>query len=228
MRLIESLNRQLAEDIASYEHTNQCVELHDVPDAVTFFRDYVSLNRPVVVRGAAVDWPAMSWSLDSLNEAVGSCPVHVTITPDGRADAVKTVGAQGCKEPGDALAFVLPHAEVMPFASFVQLFRRTRHQHSGAVPTVQFQNDNWGEFATDGSIAADVRWSDLAWAQEAFGRAAPDATNIWIGDSRSSTTFHKVRSTSHSSVQLHQLASMAWHFFKVYARQWEYSGCMPV
>jgi len=31
---------------------------------------------------------------------------------------------------------------------------------------------------------------DLSWAREAFG-AAPNASNIWIGDSRSVTSLHK-------------------------------------
>lgn len=33
---------------------------------------------------------------------------------------------------------------------------------------------------------------ELPWAAEAFG-SAPDAVNLWIGDERAATTFHKAR-----------------------------------
>lgn len=52
---------------------------------------------------------------------------------------------------------------------------------------LQQQNSNLTEeFAP---LLADVE-PQLGFAGEAFG-AAPDAVNLWIGDARSETTFHK-------------------------------------
>lgn len=39
-------------------------------------------------------------------------------------------------------------------------------------------------------LLADVD-SHLSWATEAFGGTAPDAVNLWIGDDRSATSYHK-------------------------------------
>jgi peptidyl-lysine (3S)-dioxygenase / protease len=191
--------QQLNQDVADFEHRGHCVERFDVPDAFTFFREFATLNRPVVFRGAAAHWAARPWSLDNIAAAIGHQKVHVTVTPDGRADSVKAVRLhnEGCLTSNCTAAFVLPHTERMSFTEFVQLFRKTKRIELGAVPSIQFQNSNLAEFAfAAGSPMSALRLEDFAWAQEAFGTGDADAKNIWIGDARSSTTFHKVRSVS--------------------------------
>ena len=85
-------------------------EMDTKPDSpLQFFRDFVSSNKPVIFRGGARHWPAMTKWTNSylrcdfyyfssftnfeaslfLRESLGSEPITVTITPDGYADAVK-------------------------------------------------------------------------------------------------------------------------------------------
>jgi len=41
--------------------------LQQIPSPLVFYRDYVSANKPVVVRGAIEHWPAVhSWTYDYL------------------------------------------------------------------------------------------------------------------------------------------------------------------
>ena len=45
-------------------------ELDYVPDSLDFYRNYVSMNLPVVVRGAVKHWPAVRlWNEDYLRSS---------------------------------------------------------------------------------------------------------------------------------------------------------------
>ena len=101
----------------------------------------------------------------------------VAMTPNGRADAIVQLmdGAE---------CFALPHEEKMSFDAFLALLA---DKHASKVVYAQAQNDSLRqEFA---SLLPDID-ADLAWAAKTFGQL-PDAVNLWIGDSRSVTTFHR-------------------------------------
>ena len=106
-------------------------------------------------------------------------PVQITVamTPNGRADAVAQL------EDG-ANCFALPHEEQMGFEAFLALLSDKQAER---VVYAQAQNDSLRqEFA---QLMPDID-PELAWAAEIFGQP-PDAVNLWIGDSRSVTTFHR-------------------------------------
>lgn len=152
------------------------------PTAEQFQADFVNRNLPCVLRGYATQWPAVSkWSLQHLASVMQDHPVTCTFTPDGKADACKIVGKRQ--------AFVLPHTQQLTFREFRDILLRTRVSGAACVPSVQFQNGNMSEFAS--ALAGDVPL-DLSWAAAAFGTGDPDAVNVWVGDSRSFTSFHKV------------------------------------
>eukprot|EP01064_Diplonema_japonicum_P000569 TRINITY_DN10368_c0_g1_i1.p1 TRINITY_DN10368_c0_g1~~TRINITY_DN10368_c0_g1_i1.p1 ORF type:complete len:445 (+),score=90.60 TRINITY_DN10368_c0_g1_i1:86-1420(+) len=48
-----------------------------------FIDTYVLKSRPVVIKKAAVEWPSMSWSLESLTAHLGVHALHVKISPGG-------------------------------------------------------------------------------------------------------------------------------------------------
>jgi hypothetical protein len=55
-------------------------------DALTFLRNHVATNTPVIIRGAAASWPATAkWNSAYLSQAMGAAAVKVNVTPDGRA-----------------------------------------------------------------------------------------------------------------------------------------------
>ena len=65
--------------------------LEGPPDsALSFHRDFVSRNRPVLFRGAVAHWEAVRrWGSDEyLRERAGGAVTTVTATPDGYADAI--------------------------------------------------------------------------------------------------------------------------------------------
>lgn len=59
----------------------QIPETHEIPTPGAFFADHVQRNLPLVIRGAARGWPAMTWSAESLaphyNEIVSVAPLQV-------------------------------------------------------------------------------------------------------------------------------------------------------
>ncbi|KAM0727200.1 Bifunctional peptidase and (3S)-lysyl hydroxylase Jmjd7 [Formica fusca] len=56
---------------------------------LTFYREYVSKNIPLVIKGAVKHWPAISkWSIPYLRKVFGDENVSVAVTPNGYADAI--------------------------------------------------------------------------------------------------------------------------------------------
>ena len=63
-------------------------EVSQTPDPLQFYRDQVSHNRPLIIRGGVSHWPALHrWSNQYLSDTLGDKEVTVTATPDGYADA---------------------------------------------------------------------------------------------------------------------------------------------
>lgn len=84
--------------------------------------------------------------------------------------------------------FVTPHESQIPFSNFLKLLRRTKEdKKSGCVPYAQHQN---GSFVSEYSLLKDDAQMDIPWASEAFG-CLPEAVNLWVGDERAVTSFHK-------------------------------------
>ena len=104
----------------------------------------------------------------------------VASTPDGRADAIRWQGSQA--------VFALPYEEQLSLSTVLQNFQQEQGgQAKDRVFYVQAQNNSLNtEFP---ALLKDVD-SELPWASTAFG-CSPEAVNIWIGDHRSVTSFHR-------------------------------------
>ena len=173
---------QLSSAVTDFEQYDAVAELDSVPDTLTFERTFVARNRPCVIRDAVSHWPAVEkWSLDYISDAMGDQKSTCTFSSNGRADSVQRL------PHGDV--FLLPDNREMTVREFTHLFRDSKRDGSSFVPSAQYQNDNMSEF---GCLARDFDAS-FPWAFQAFDSGSPDAVNLWIGDSRSSTSFHKVR-----------------------------------
>ena len=73
------------------------------PTALEFSRDFVSTNRPCVIRGAFDHWPARSrWSLDYLSAVLGDTQISVNVTPTGLGDALIVTTGWEVKYAGQA------------------------------------------------------------------------------------------------------------------------------
>jgi SAM-dependent methyltransferase len=155
------------------------------PSPLDFLRQYVATNRPVVVCGGAAGWPCLRrWSdAASLRAAAGGGAqlVTVSLTPDGRGDAVKASGM-----PGVGRVFALPCEQRWPLASVLdELSFRDDDQGPPCVPYVSAQD---GSLGRDFPFLAQDLPASLAWAEAALG--PPEAVNLWLGDARATTTFH--------------------------------------
>jgi hypothetical protein len=174
-------------------------EVQGAIDPVAFLRDYVAANKPLIVRGGAAHWPAArrggarGWTRAYLERAAGDAEVTVDVTPNGRGDAVTPYGPDGKQ-----LCFCTPHQRRMEFREFLDFFFSSKqaaaaadtephHQTAVEVPYLQHQNSNLTVELP--ALLADVE-EQLPWS-DVFG-SPPDAVNLWIGDGRAATTFHKV------------------------------------
>ena len=133
-----------------------------------------------------------------------SLQVTVAVTPNGRADAVCNIEHSHDSHQQQA-HFVLPLERQMRIPDFLehlvnqQPFSQQQHLHGTSslhsmchrsqheVMYIQQQN---GNFTTHFPELVDDVDAELQWASEAFG-TSPDAVNLWIGNDRSVTSFHK-------------------------------------
>ncbi|KAJ8069220.1 hypothetical protein OCU04_002886 [Sclerotinia nivalis] len=174
----------IAELLTTYSELNPSTVtvLDEAPSALEFMR-FVSLNRPFVVRGFALDWKATStWSLSHLKYTLSSHQVNVAVTPHGNADSPTL------NDDGD-LIFVKPWEESQPFPEFVDFVsqQELRGRKGEEVRYAQTQNDNlrneYSSLFTD--VEKDISFARIALQQD------PDAINLWIGNSHSLTSLHK-------------------------------------
>ncbi|KAF9462654.1 cupin-like domain-containing protein [Collybia nuda] len=175
-----------------YELNGNHVEiLHHPPSPVEFSR-LAHISRPVIIKGFQI--PAYKlWSTEYLVQRMGSQKISIAVTPNGFADAIVA-------GPGDKLYFAEPLVEQMTMSDFLSKLSSVSHSE---VYYLQSQNgnihskydslsDSNGDIAPKvsefGALKRDVP-SDVSWCSKAFGKS-PDAVNLWIGDSRSVTSFH--------------------------------------
>ena len=140
------------------------------PDPLTFLRNFVAQNRPVLVRGGVSHWPALDkWDPEYLVQRLGDSEVTVTVTPDGLADSA--VGEM----------FMMPEERGMKMEDFI---KRLNDPRPNEVYYIQKQNSNLTNEFTE--VFNDVD-REISWASEAFGKK-PDAINFWMGDGRAVTS----------------------------------------
>jgi hypothetical protein len=88
---LKGLSRELAElDLGSSVDV-----IHAPISPLEFYREYVAPNKPCVIRGAIDHWAALSrWTPEYLKSSVGHVQVTADFTPNGKGDAVTTLGEQ--------------------------------------------------------------------------------------------------------------------------------------
>jgi len=86
---VEDCFRHLSEE-AKLLYLGSSVPVLDVPPSpLEFYREYVSANRPVLVKNAVSHWPALTaWAdMNYWKEKYGDKEVTVALTPNGLADS---------------------------------------------------------------------------------------------------------------------------------------------
>ena len=167
--------------------------LNSPPTPLQFLRDYVSQNKPCLISSATLHWPAhSSWSQDTyLTQSLSASPnVSVHLTPHGNADAL--VPFPNNNNQSNGLCFASPHVQQLPFREALHLITTTANSDSNSntqktVAYLQQQNDC---FRSEYSALSSDCDDHIPWATEALG-SLPEAVNLWIGNHRSVTSFHK-------------------------------------
>ncbi|KAF8470130.1 cupin-like domain-containing protein [Kalaharituber pfeilii] len=170
----------LIELLETYHDLNTSwVERLEQPPTPIEFLQIIKRNRPVVIHNALYHWPAITkWNADYLRCTINS-HIAVAETPLGNADSVVT------NEVDKREYFVKPHTTQEPFADFLEYLQKDTPESSDIVKYAQSQNDNLhGEFSC---LLPDII-EEIPWAS-ALG--APEAINLWIGNSRSTSALHK-------------------------------------
>ncbi|ETS80112.1 hypothetical protein PFICI_07641 [Pestalotiopsis fici W106-1] len=178
-------NDTLQELIVSYNELNSSVieELDEEPSPLEFMR-FVAKNTPFVIRNGAKDWPATKqWNVEYLREALRGHQVNVAITPYGNADA-PTLYAD------DNTVFAKPHEEDQPFEDFIDYL--TKQELESPIDPVevryaQTQNDN---LRHEYSSLFSETLRSIPFARIALEKE-PDAINMWVGNSFSTTAMHR-------------------------------------
>ncbi|KAE9410522.1 Clavaminate synthase-like protein [Gymnopus androsaceus JB14] len=161
--------------------------LENPPTALEFAR-IVHISRPVLIRGFKIPASTSKWSNDYLINKMGSLPVSVAVTPNGRADAV-TPGLDG------KLFFAEPAVETMTMKFLLD----NLSDDDAHAETFYLQSQNGNVYSSrffqgqdDPSEFAPLRQdipSDVKWCTEALDRA-PEAVNLWIGNGKSVSSIH--------------------------------------
>eukprot|EP01025_Chloroclados_australasicus_P060212 TRINITY_DN7709_c0_g1_i1.p2 TRINITY_DN7709_c0_g1~~TRINITY_DN7709_c0_g1_i1.p2 ORF type:complete len:289 (+),score=12.50 TRINITY_DN7709_c0_g1_i1:201-1067(+) len=157
------------------------IEIPPIQDQ-RFYRKYICSNTPCLLEGMAKGWHAIGkWDRDYLSAKCQDKMITVDITPNGRGDAVVFDNLMQ-KE-----LFVTPYSEKMTLCQFFQMRERTQILKESIVPYVQHQN---GNLLSEFPMLTDDVPKSLEFADRLFDQK-PDAVNLWIGDQRSATSFHK-------------------------------------
>ncbi|KAI8432730.1 hypothetical protein MSG28_013690 [Choristoneura fumiferana] len=89
-------------------------------EPLQFYRDYVSKNIPVILRGGCSTWPATKkWNANYFKEKIPDKKVTVAVTPNGLADGI-TVNEKGIEH------FVMPYEMEMTMAEFLDCLENKR------------------------------------------------------------------------------------------------------
>ena len=161
--------------ISDFYLQREIPQIENSPESpLEFYRNWISFNRPLIIRNAISHWPAkQKWQNNQylLQKCDPKKIVKVSVTPNGYADAIDTNGN-----------FVMPHEENMSFEEFIHIIENPSDSN-GAVHYIQRQNSNLSQEMPE--LLDDIK--EFEWAKEAFGKE-PDAVNFWMGDQRAVTS----------------------------------------
>ncbi|KAK9722874.1 Cupin-like domain [Popillia japonica] len=166
-------------------YSSEIDQLHKnyvIQEPHSFYRDYVSTNTPLLIKGGCSDMVAVKkWSASYFNQTIGEKDVIVAITPNGYADGL----IDQCVENGDKeTIFALPEEKTMKMKLFLEYLK---NPIDNFICYIQYQNSNLTGYFEE--LLPDVG-EEILWASRAFNKT-PDAVNFWMGDNRAITSMHK-------------------------------------
>ncbi|KAK6535598.1 hypothetical protein TWF694_002053 [Orbilia ellipsospora] len=180
--------RTLLTSYSEFNYPSNEVRILSHPPSPLEFLRLVSQNRPVLIRNATNDWPAMGggegdskWTVECLKKRMGDSEVMVAETPLGNADSIV--------EQDSTEYFVTPHTTSQPFTQFLDtLISTTNTPKPSTILYAQSQDSNLSHEYS--SLSSDIP-PTIPWASIALDQPLPDAINLWIGTHHSISSLHK-------------------------------------
>ncbi|KAE8210237.1 hypothetical protein CF327_g5880 [Tilletia walkeri] len=166
------------------------------------FTPILNTHTPIIINNTLNDrsrlwkeWQSTSYLISRMG---GARYFPVALTPNGRADDLVS-----SLEEDDKIVFALPHEEQMNFQQLINALHPSPSSGKN-IAYLQSQNSNLTTSASGEQegpfqpLLEDLLHSSStgttkpypAWAEEAIGKA-PEATNIWIGTSKSRSSMHR-------------------------------------
>lgn len=180
----ESRSLWLPKTVKSYYEKDYDSNQSPVKEGLQFLRDHVATSVPCVWRGRCKDWKAVKqWrqnGFEYLHDKVGQNSIEVTVTPDGRADAVLNVDGH----PNDKV-FVRPEVVKTNVSTLLDKCVSKQLLNSG-IPYYSAQNSCLTQDVPQ--LQQDL--GELPFLGHVFDKHDCSAVNIWIGDDRSVSTLH--------------------------------------
>lgn len=173
--------------------TKNITEVNEYISPLDFYRNHVSKNIPLIIRGGVKHWKAMNkWNISYFEEKIGDKLVNVAVTPNGYADAITK--EQKLSGTSNKEYFTLPEERYITMNDFLKTLE---NPCKNSIYYIQKQNSNFEEFS---ELWRDID-SDISWATEALG-TKPDAINFWMGDQRAITSskFETLSKVYHSKL----------------------------
>ncbi|KAF0981735.1 hypothetical protein FDP41_012392 [Naegleria fowleri] len=180
---------------AEIEELNGFPCYDDEDEILNFIQHYVSFNKPVVFRNAVCDWPAFDkWNVNYFKQVIGEREISVACTPNGKADAVHDG------------KFIKPMELKMSFSQFIRLLQNKRRllkedispeeakeedvNGMNSMNTIFYAQHQNSSLTKEYPFLMEDVPEYLGFAVRAFNNL-PDAVNLWIGDSQSTSSLHK-------------------------------------
>eukprot|EP00002_Diphylleia_rotans_P015412 TRINITY_DN2991_c0_g1_i4.p1 TRINITY_DN2991_c0_g1~~TRINITY_DN2991_c0_g1_i4.p1 ORF type:complete len:188 (-),score=46.69 TRINITY_DN2991_c0_g1_i4:161-724(-) len=166
---------QLCSDANELFISSECAVIHEKPTPLQFMRDYVATNTPVLIKGGASHWSAVSkWTNNYLRRIAGDLDITVDATPNGYGDNIV--------ETEDGLRFVKPEERRVKFAAFIDALERYRSivddELDDDVDEVVYAQHQNSSFLTEFQPLWNDVDAEIDFASQAFN-AAPEAVNFW-------------------------------------------------
>eukprot|EP00943_MAST-04B_sp_MAST-4B-sp1_P001363 g1363.t1 len=195
---------QLAEDTRSFTYPLNTVEKIDAKDITPceFYRKYISLNRPCIIKNAFNHWPALEkWeNYEYLINACGEEEFSVNITPDGYGDALCEIQGKSRKGSTTRKVFVKPLEEKITMKKFMQSLKKNDFNNIENENVLYCSRQNSSLTDEFSVLIKDIEL-DLSFAKCSLEnkntsdavskKSKAEAINLWIGDDRSISTTHQ-------------------------------------
>ena len=146
-------------------------------DPTAFYREHVCARKPCIIENGMTEWKGVThWTTSYLSQKLKEEEVTISLTPNGRADALTVIDEE--------ILFMMPDEKKMKFNEFASVL----HNSEDVVYYAQKQNNSFNEEYN--TLNDDINNNIQLFGEKIFGESA-SAVNFWMGGNRTVSSLHK-------------------------------------